>query len=291
MKYVLITPARNESAYIEQTVLAVIRQTIRPTKWIIVSDGSNDGTDDIVSKYAVKFPWIELVRMSERKERHFGGKAMAFNTGRDHVRHIDYDVIGNLDADIMFDNEYFEFLLDKFANDGRLGVAGTPFREGNTQYDYRFSRREHVSGACQLFRRECFEMIGGYVPLKEGGIDLTAVVTARMKGWKTETFTDKACIHLRKMGKAGPNYLKYTFMGGYGDYIMGVHPAWQFFRSIYQMSAKPLFITGFLLLSGFLWGMMTHPSKPVTEEFVRFRRAEQVRWLNEYVKKALALLK
>jgi len=291
MRYVLITPARNESVYIEQTVLAVIRQTIRPTKWIIVSDGSNDGTDDIVSKYAVKFPWIELVRMSERKERHFGGKAMAFNAGRDHVRHIDYDVIGNLDADITFDNEYFEFLLDKFANDDRLGVAGTPFREGNTQYDYRFSRREHVSGACQLFRRECFEMIGGYVPLKKGGIDLTAVVTARMKGWKTETFTDKACIHLRKMGKAGPNYLKYTFMGGYGDYIMGVHPAWQFFRSIYQMSAKPLFITGFLLLSGFLWGMMTHPSKPVTEEFVRFRRAEQVRWLNEYVKKALALLK
>jgi glycosyltransferase involved in cell wall biosynthesis len=288
MTYVLITPARNESSFIEQTVLAVIHQTIRPAKWVIVSDGSSDGTDDIVSRYTVKYPWIELIRMPERKEQHFGGKAMAFNTGRDHVRHIDYDVIGNLDADITFDNDYFEFLLNKFANDDRLGVAGTPFREGNTQYDYRYSRREPVSGACQLFRRECFEMIGGYVARKEGGVDLTAVVTARMKGWKTETFTAKACIHRRAMGKAGPLYLKYTFRSGYGDYMLGVHPVWQFFRSIYQMSARPLFISGFLLLSGYVWGMMTRPSKSVAEEFVRFRRAEQMRWPKYYNRRALA---
>jgi hypothetical protein len=291
MTYVLITPARNESSFIEQTVLAVIRQTIRPAKWVIVSDGSSDGTDDIVSRYTVKYPWIELIRMPERKERHFGGKAMAFNTGRDHVRHIDYDVIGNLDADIIFDNDYFEFLLNKFANDDRLGVAGTPFKEGNTQYDYRYSRREHVSGACQLFRRKCFETIGGYVPLKGGGIDLIAVVTARMMGWKTETFTGKACLHLRPMGKAGPHFLKYTFKSGHGDYMLGVHPVWQFFRSIYQMSAKPMFLSGFLLLSGYFWGMITHPPKPVSEEFVLFRRKEQMRWLEDYYRKVLAHLK
>ena len=105
--------------------------------------------------------------------------------------------------DISFDDpEYFDFLLKKFAQDPKLGVAGTPFREGTVQYDYRFSRKEHVSGACQLFRRECFESIGGYVPLKAGAIDLTAVVTARMKGWKTETFTDKFCVHHRRMGTA-----------------------------------------------------------------------------------------
>ena len=291
MTYVLITPARNESSFIEQTVLAVIRQTIRPAKWVIVSDGSSDGTDDIVSRYTVKYPWIELIRMPERKERHFGGKAMAFNAGRGHVRHIDYDVIGNLDADIIFDNDYFEFLLNKFANDDRLGVAGTPFKEGNTQYDYRYSRREHVSGACQLFRRKCFETIGGYVPLKGGGIDLIAVVTARMMGWKTETFTGKACLHLRPMGKAGPHFLKYTFKSGHGDYMLGVHPVWQFFRSIYQMSAKPMFLSGFLLLSGYFWGMITHPPKPVSEEFVLFRRKEQMRWLEDYYRKLLAHLK
>jgi len=291
MTYVLITPARNEALFIEQTILAVTRQTIRPAKWVIVSDGSIDETDDIVSKYTVEYPWIELIRMPERKERHFGGKAMAFNAGRDRVRNIDYDVIGNLDADITFENDHFEFLLDKFAQDDRLGVAGTPFRERKGQYDYRFSRREHVSGACQLFRRECFEMIGGYIPRKEGGIDLTAVVTARMKGWKTETFTDKVCLHHRPMGKAGPHYMKYTFNDGYGDYLLGVHPVWQFFRSIYQMSSKPLFLSGFLILSGYIWGMITHPPKPVSEGFVRFRREEQMRWLNEYFRKALVHLR
>lgn len=290
MIYVLITPARDEAAFIERTIQAVIHQTVKPAKWVIVSDGSTDGTDDIVNKYVRQHPWIELLRMPERTERHFGGKARAFNAGRDRTRHIPFDIIGNLDADITFDEDHFDFLLNKFAQDRTLGVAGTPFREGNTQYDYRFSRKEHVSGACQLFRRECFEAIGGYIPRKEGGIDLAAVVTARMRGWKTETFTEKACMHLRPMGKAGPHFLKYTFRSGYGDYMLGVHPAWQFFRSIYQMSAKPLFLSGFLLLSGYFWAMITHPPKPVSEEFVRFRKKEQMRWLKEYYRRAIKTL-
>lgn len=291
VSYVLITPARNEAAFIEQTILAVIHQTVKPIKWVIVSDGSTDGTDEIVKKHAREYPWIELVRMPDRAERHFGGKAKAFNTGRDRSRHIPYDIIGNLDADIIFGADHFEFLLNKFAHDKTLGVAGTPFREGNAQYDYRFSRKEHVSGACQLFRRECFEAIGGYVPLKGGGIDVVAVVTARMKGWKTETFPEKACLHLRPMGKADPHYLKYTFKSGHGDYMLGVHPVWQFFRSIYQMRTKPLFLSGFLLLSGYFWGIICNPLKPVSDEFVRFRRQEQMRWLKDYYRKGLAHIK
>ena len=69
-----------------------------------------------------------------------------------------------------------------------------------THYDYRFTNIEHVSGACQLFRRACFEEIGGYFPIKGGGIDWTAVTTARMIGWQTRTFTDKTCLHHRPMG-------------------------------------------------------------------------------------------
>jgi biofilm PGA synthesis N-glycosyltransferase PgaC len=287
MTYALITPARNEAAFIEQTIQAVIRQTVKPAKWMIVSDSSADGTDEIVKRYVHEHPWIELIRMPERAERHFGGKAIAFNAAWERIQQALYDIIGNLDADITFDKDHFEFLLNKFAQDKTLGVAGTPFREGNAQYDYRFSRKEHVSGACQLFRRECFEMIGGYLPLKGGGIDLAAVVTARMRGWKTETFTEKACLHLRPMGKAGPHYLKYTFLSGYGDYRLGVHPVWQLFRSIYQMSKRPWFLSGFLLLLGYFWGMITHPPKPVSEEFVRFRRKEQVCWLKDYYQKAL----
>ena len=291
LTYALITPARNEASFIEQTILSVIGQTVKPRKWVIVSDGSTDGTDDLVKKRIPDNPWIELVRLPERAERHFGGKAAAFNTGAQRLRDLEFDIIGNLDADITFDSEYFQFLLDKFARNPLLGVAGTPFRQGSFQYDYRFSRKEHVSGACQLFRRRCFESIGGYVPRKEGGIDLAAVVTARMKGWKTETFTEKTCLHHRPMGKAGPHYLKYLFKSGFGDYVLGVHPYWQLLRSIYQMRGNPLFLSGFLLLTGYCWGMIRKAPTPVSKDFIRFRRREQMSWLRDYYKKARAILK
>src|ERR1017187_8213090 len=109
--YVLITPARNEAQFIELTIKSVVSQTVRPLKWVIVSDGSTDGTDDIVSKYAAEYPWIELVRMPERRERHFAGKVGAFNAGYAKVKHLDYEVMGNLDGDISFDDDYFRFLL------------------------------------------------------------------------------------------------------------------------------------------------------------------------------------
>src|SRR5881397_3520186 len=110
-KYVLITPARNEAQFIELTIKSVIAQTVLPLKWVIVNDGSTDGTDEIVKKYAASLPWIELVRMPERRERHFAGKVHAFNAGYAKVRDLDYGVIGNLDGDVSFDEDYFEFLL------------------------------------------------------------------------------------------------------------------------------------------------------------------------------------
>lgn len=281
-KYILITPARNEEVFIEQTIKSVIGQVILPARWVIVSDGSTDSTDEIVNKYARLYSWIELVRMPERAERHFAGKVFAFKAGYERVKNFEHDIVGSLDADITFEPVYFQFLLKKFAEFPELGVAGTPFREGNVQYDYRFSRKEHVSGACQLFRRQCYEAIGGYVPLKGGAIDLVAVVSARMKGWRTETFTDMFCVHHRRMGTAKQHIYAATFKSGYGDYLMGVHPVWQVSRSVYQMSRKPFVFGGILLIVGYFWAMLKRAKKPVSPEFVQFRRIEQMRWLKEY---------
>ena len=134
--FVLITPARNEAAFIEMTIRSVVGQTVLPLKWVIVSDGSTDGTDDIVKRYAAEHPWIELVRMPERKERHFAGKVHAFNAGYARVKDLKYEILGSLDGDISFDPPYLDFLLEKFTQNPQLGVAGTPFREGTVQYDY-----------------------------------------------------------------------------------------------------------------------------------------------------------
>ena len=202
LRYVLISPARNEAAFIEKTIESMIVQTVLPLKWVIVDDGSTDNTREIVSRYLGQNPWIEMVQMPVRRDRSFAGKVVAFNAGFERVKDLPYDIVGNLDADISFDKDHFEFLVRQFSEDSTLGVAGTIFREegGYSSDKDSFEGRKHVSGQCQLFRRKCWEEIGGYIPHRAGGIDWMAVTTARMKGWKTESFRERWFFHYRHLG-------------------------------------------------------------------------------------------
>ena len=288
--YVLITPARNEVNFIELTLKSVVAQTVRPLRWVVVSDGSTDGTDELVCKYAADNPWIELVRMPERKERHFAGKVLAFEAGRAKLADLQYDIIGNLDGDTSFSPDYFEFLMGKFADNPHLGVGGTPFREGSFQYDYRFANVEHVSGQIQLFRRQCFADIGGYVPNKWGGIDLVAVIKARMKGWETRSFLEKTYEHHRKMGSAAKYAgVKGSFWDGQRDYAFGCDPLWETTRCIYRSFARaPFILGGSLVLAGFWWSVITRAEKMVPEELVKFRRDEERQRLFHLVKRAFS---
>jgi biofilm PGA synthesis N-glycosyltransferase PgaC len=278
-RYVVITPARNEAAFIELTLKSMESQTVPPLKWVIVSDGSTDGTDELVQKYAARKPWIELLRMPERKERHFAGKVHAFNAGKERVKDLNYDFIASLDGDISFDEEYFAFLLGKFSENPKLGLVGTPFKEGDAMYDYRFVNIEHVSGACQLFRRQCFEEIGGYTPIKGGGVDHVAVLSCRMKGWRTRTFTEKVCSHHRKMGGAKHGPVRMKFEIGKLDYALGGHPLWEIFRATYQLTKPPLILGGVMISAGYLSSMVRRLPKPISPELVRFRRGEQMQRL------------
>lgn len=288
-KYVVVTPARNEAQFIEQTIQSLVKQTVLPLKWVIVSDGSTDDTDAIVERYACKHEWIQLLRMPERKERNFAGKVYAFTAGCNIVKDLPYEVIVSLDADITFDEGYFAFLLQKLADDPALGLVGTPFQESesNAIYDYRFVNIEHVSGACQVFRRECYESIGGYIPIKGGAIDNIAVISARMRGWKTRTFTDKVCIHHRSIGTAQTSPLMARYKSGIKDYSIGNHPAWEVFRSVYQMTKKPYIIGGASLGWGYLWAMLRGLDRPVPAELIAFHRHEQMQRLNRFFLKRL----
>jgi len=281
-RYVLITPARNEATHIEATLKSVVSQTVPPVKWVIVSDGSTDGTDELVSKYAAQCNWIELVRMPERQERHFAGKVHAFNAGYERVKKLQYDFIANLDGDISFEPDYFEFLLEKGSGDPKLGVVGTAFHEGRMSYDYRFVSIEHVSGPCQFFRRECFEDIGGYVPVHGGGVDDIAVLTARMKGWKTRTFTEKRYQH-RDMGSAKHGPLGYKFSIGRLDYVLGSHPLWELFRVVYQMTKRPWILGGMMIGAGYTSAALMRTKRAISTELVRFRRREQIARLKHFL--------
>jgi glycosyltransferase involved in cell wall biosynthesis len=255
LKYVLVTPARNEEAFIEGAILSVVSQTIRPERWVIVSDGSTDGTDEIIKQFAKEYAWIELLRMPEHRDRTFAAKAACFNAGYDRLKSGDFDLIGNLDADITLPDDYYEFLLGRFAEMPKLGVAGTPFiedasRPQNHTYAHKFADLEHVSGACQMFRRQCFEEVEGYTPIKGGGIDWVAVTTARMKGWQTRTFVE--------------------------DYYVGGHPLWQVLRGIFQMKEKPFVLGGLFLIFGYFWAMVKRTPRPVSPELIAFHQGEQM---------------
>jgi len=282
LTYVLVTPARNEAQFIELTLKSMVGQTFRPLKWVIVSDGSTDGTDDIVRKYTACHPWIELVCMPERRERHFAGKVHAFNAGYDRVKDLDFDIVGNLDADVSFEPEHFEFLTGKMGEAPQLGVAGAPFREGTYQYDYRFTNIENVWGGCQLFRRACFEAIGGYMPLKGGCIDHVAVLSARMHGWQTRTFTEKVCLHHRQRGTALHGGLTARFKFGAKDYSVGNHPLWELFRTFYQMTQRPFVVGGLALGSGYAWSLIRGAEIPLSRELVAFVRREQMQRLRRF---------
>ena len=289
LTYVLITPARNEESFIEQTIRSVISQTVLPRKWVIVSDGSTDRTDEIVKKYLAEHPWIGFVGRSGPSDRHFAAKVQCFNAGYEKVQGEKYDIIGNLDADITFERDYIEFLLAKFSENPNLGVAGTPFVEGEVSYDFRYANAEHVSGACQLFRRRCFEQIDGYPQVKGGGIDWIAVTTARMKGWKTRTFLERVCHHHRPMGTASQGKLKAAFLLGRQDYYLGGHPLWQLFRGCFQMRRKPYLLGGLLCLVGYWWAQVTRVKRPISSELMKFHRHEQMERLRSGLMKVFGI--
>ena len=258
-------------------------ETILPVKWVIVNDGSTDATASIVSRYTEKYEWMELVNLPKRKGRNFGAKVHAFNAGKERLKNVTYAVIGNLDADVSLDEDHFEFLMGKFRDDPGLGVAGTIFKEhgGYSSAIDSFEGQNYVSGQCQMFRRQCFEEIGGYFPSKNGGIDWIAVTTARMMGWKTRSYREKSFFHHRLLGTANHGVLGSSYVYGKKDYYMGGHPLWELFRSAYRMTRKPYVLGGVALFLGYFGASVRHEERPVSEELMKFHRSEQMRRLKK----------
>lgn len=285
VSYMLVTPSRNEEKFIEKTIQSMIQQTVLPVKWVIVNDGSTDSTADIVRRYLPHHSWIELVDLPVHRDRSFAGKVFAFNAGFEKVKDFEYEVIGNLDSDLSFDADYLEFLMKKFAEDPRLGVAGTIFHEeGYSSATDSFEGQNHVAGGCQLFRRRCFEEIGGYVPNRAGGIDWIAVTTARMKGWKTRSFREKWFFHYRSLGTAERSYLASAFSYGEKDYYLGGHPLWETFRFAYRATKKPYLVGGMALYAGYVSAFVRRMKRPVSDELMRFHRKEQMQKLKTILK-------
>jgi glycosyltransferase involved in cell wall biosynthesis len=274
--YVLITAAYNEEATIEATIRSVLSQTILPARWVIVSDGSVDKTDEIINKYAKQFGFIRFLRMTRDPGRSFGSQVIALRAGRELLKDVTYDFIGTLDADITLGRSYFEDLISILGKRPKLGLAGGfIYEEMNGTFQSRPANRVYsVANAGQLFRRESYDAIGGYSIFEYGGADWHAQISVEMKGWEVEAFPDLKIFHHRRTGE-GDNLLRHKYRQGKMDYCFGSDPFFEVLKCLRRVSEKPFFTGAIARLLGFSWSYVCRDTRPVSDEFIAFLRRDQ----------------
>jgi biofilm PGA synthesis N-glycosyltransferase PgaC len=276
-RYVLLTAAYNEEAYIGATIESVAAQTHLPERWVIVSDASKDRTDEIVRALAEKYPFICFVRNEKKHARNFGAQVMAIRRGFEGLGGVEYGFIGNLDADLTFAPDYFERLLQKFDGDPKLGIGGGFIHERGSDGIFRsrtLNVETSIGHAVQMVRRECYEDIGGWVPMPYGGQDWQALVSAEMRGWSVRAFPDLPVHHHRPTG-GGDRLFRNLFREGRMDYSVGSDPLFEIFKVGRRFRFKPFFVGSMVRLGGFLWGYWEQEERPVSPEFVAFLRTRQ----------------
>lgn len=282
--YVLITAARNEEQYIENTIKAVVAQTVLPVKWIIVSDGSTDRTDEIILQYAKQYKFISLAVKTATGDGavDFTSKVHAIKMGYEKLQGVEYGFIGILDGDVSFYPYYYENILNRFAVNPKLGIAGGIIFD---QYGNHCTRRspnrsDFVCGCVQLFRRECYEDVGGLHPIREGGEDTLAAVGAQMKGWVVEAFEEIQVYHLKHSQTIGGK-CKEAFRFGRTSYALGYHPLFQLLKSIKSVTARPYLLSSIARMCGCFLPYLQKQERPVTERFVQFLRKRQLEQLKK----------
>ncbi|MCH8620583.1 glycosyltransferase family 2 protein [Undibacterium sp. TS12] len=283
---VVIAPVRDEADLIRLTLDSMVAQTVKPVEWIIVDDGSQDGTADIVREYAEKYSFIRLVQRPDRGFRKVGGGVVAaFKYGITQIIHQDYAYIAKLDGDMSFGPHYLECMFKEFEQDARLAaVSGKVFREEDGKRIEEIIIDEHVAGQFKLYRRAAFEEIGGFVEeVLWDGID---VHTARMKGWTTKSFLhpDAILMHHRLMGSSDKNVYRGRLRWGRGIWFMGYHPLYALASGVFRMREKPFVIGGLLIIAGYLGAAIRRAPRYENLEF----RQHLHRWQLGQIKKLLS---
>lgn len=276
-RYVLVTAAYNEQSYIRNLLASVVSQTCPPERWIVVSDASADGTDAIVREYAERYPFVQLRRIVDPHARNFAAQVHAINRGFRELRGLQYDYIGNLDADISLEPDYFERLIGYFERDPLLGLAGGMiYEQRKGVFRYRPSNNvRSVAHGVQLFRRACLETVGAYLPLPYGGPDWYAEIRARMNGWRVQAFPALRAFHHRSTGNAS-GLLRYCYRQGFMDHALGSHPLFEVLKCLRRVREKPFIVGAVARLGGFASAYRRGERRPVSQEFIQCLRAEQL---------------
>jgi biofilm PGA synthesis N-glycosyltransferase PgaC len=276
-RYVIITPVRDEETHIEATVECVLRQTIRPEEWIIVDDGSTDQTGAVLDRYANQHPWIRVIHRANRGFRKSGGGVMeAFYDGYNALK-FDWDFIVKLDGDLSFAPEYFEKCFEHFCSEPDLGIGGGEiYHLVSKELKLEVTPRFHVRGATKIYRKACWEAIGGL--WLTAGWDTIDEVKANMLGWKTYSFSDLHLLHHRLTGTAD-GLIRDRVKHGKVCYVSGYHPLFVLATCLYRIGRKPYLIGSAAVLYGYLKAYLTHPPRVEDPFYIAYMRSQQMRRL------------
>lgn len=277
-KYVIITPARDEERHIEGTLESVCSQTTLPDEWVIVDDGSNDRTGEIIDRYAAKFLWIQAVHRQDRGFRKSGGGVMeAFYDGYNKLQSREWEFIVKLDGDLSFPPEYFEKCFEHFGEDPKLGIGGGEIHHSvSGQLKLEVNPRFHVRGATKIYRRSCWEAIEGLWPA--AGWDTIDEVKANMLGWKTCSFPELRLLHHRFTGTE-EGLVRDRMKHGVACYVSGYHPLYVAASCVYRLRQRPYVIGSAAIMYGFLKAFFTRPPRLEDRSYLSYIRGQQLRRL------------
>ena len=280
-RFVIITPAFNEESHLEVTIPSVTSQTRVPLRWIIVDDGSTDHTREKIMQVSQTFPWVVYHRRYRQPgQAYFASNVYAIMEGVDQVKDLDYEYLAILDADITLPKDYYEQIFSRFDSHPDLGVASGIYENlVNGSLQKVISDRRTTPKAIQVFRRDCFEQIGGYLPLQHGGEDTCSCVMARMKGWKSWSFPDIKVIHRRPTGVGNAkSILRARFVQGRAEYGVSTHPLFMVGKSFKRcLLESPRLLGGILRLAGYTYGFLKRDPRQMPPDVARYARQEQVR--------------
>lgn len=281
LDYVIITAAKNEERYIRKTIEAIASQNLPPKEWIIVNDGSTDKTEVIVKEFLENCKYIKLITRENRESRNFGSQVKSINYGLSFLTKKDYGFIGNIDADVSFEKNYFKNLIQKFIDNRKLGLAGGYLQEIGKDLKFKMRRLNSfnsVPHAVQLFRKECFDEIKGYVEMPFGGPDTIAEISARMKGWEVRSFDDLIVYHHRKTSTA-ENRIRNLFKQGRMDNTVGYITLYEIIRCARRSFENPIIISSVVRLAGYFYSKLAKDFSPVPSSIIDYSKREQLKML------------
>ena len=274
--YVLLTTAKNESANIEKTIFSVINQTELPKLWLIVNDGSIDKTKEIIEYYLKKHTYIKMLNLTSQNIRDFKSKVNAINLGYKELTDFEYDLIGILDADISLDKNYYASIIHAFNRNPKLGLAGGfIFDVLNGKPVKWVARLDSVGGGIQMFRKQCFKQIGGFIPNEFGGEDAIAEYMVRMHGWQVQTFSELSVFHHRRMGTEERGIYRARYFQGQRDYLIGYHPLFEIAKCLRRIVERPYFFGSIMWLIGYFVALVTK-KRTVSKKVIEYIQKEQI---------------